>query len=108
MPLFQEKRIQFEARQVPTLTDKNDIVAYVADCIAIADWCGGKSLMMHAPGEPYCDGDPGYDHIELADGERARPGEWIARTVRGGWLVTDEETMRLYYEQVEAPSNAVD
>lgn len=94
MPKFRKKPVIIEARQVPTpppdggAIEGPGIVEYVEACVALAEWCGGRSYAMHSGNEPnyYYPGDPGTDHIIIPTKEgdmRADVGDWIIRGVAG-------------------------
>jgi hypothetical protein len=86
--------------------DLRGVEQYITDCIAIAEWCGGRSYMMHTGYEPnyYYDGDPGFDHILVptAEGDQlARQGDWIVCDLMGGFFPCRAEAFGRLYESCE-------
>lgn len=110
MPLFRKKPVVIEARRVPEFDD-SDVVAYVSQCVGLADWCGGRSYMMHSEVDDqhhrsrYYDGDPGYDHILIPtlEGDMcARPGDWIIKGVNGEYYPCKPDIFEKTYEAVDS------
>ena len=104
MGMFRKKPVVIEARQVPTwpeppyIVGNNDIGKYVDECVALAEWCGGRSYMMHS------DGDEGHDHILIPTLEgdmEARPGDWIIKGVAGEFYPCKPDIFEQTYEPVD-------
>lgn len=96
MPYFRKKPVVIEARQVPHSHDgEGSIAAHLEECVELAEWCGGRSYMMHSPG------DEGEDHILIPtlEGEMmALPGDYIIRRVKGEFYPIKEEIFLATYE----------
>lgn len=86
-----EVRLYSESRRVEGIRLDEDIVSYVDRVINLAQWCGGRSYMMHSDSDSrYYPDDPGVDHIVVPtpSGEvRAFVDEWIIRAMDGTFSV---------------------
>jgi L-alanine-DL-glutamate epimerase-like enolase superfamily enzyme len=91
MPHFRRKAV-IEARRVPVydevstdvLDTKSNVVGYVKECIAIAEWCGGTSHMLHS------EGDAGHVHIAVP--VHTATGQWTVNALPGEWIVKHGDT----------------
>ena len=81
------------------------VFEFVDLCCSLAEWCGGKSYMMHdGPDYRYYEGDPGYDHILIPTLEgdmRARPGDYLIKGVQDEFYPCDPAIFEQTYEAVE-------
>jgi hypothetical protein len=93
---YRKKPVVIEAVQVPTY-DPENVVVFVDECIALADWCGGVSRMMNEDDEH---GGPHID-IETMEGTmRADSGDWIIRGVAGEFYPCKPHIFEATYEPV--------
>jgi hypothetical protein len=101
---YRKKPVVIEAERLPTAEDQdNDIIAYVDRCVALAEWCGGRSYMMHTNEEPSFTGDSGKDRIEIETLEgtmSANPGDWIIKGVNGEFYPCKPDIFAKTYEPV--------
>ncbi|MFD3835338.1 hypothetical protein ACFWWC_03650 [Streptomyces sp. NPDC058642] len=108
MGKFRKKPVEIEARRVPTYPQprgrETSIAAYVNECVALAEWCGGRSHMMN-------DADSGIeDHILIHTPEgdmRALPGDWVIRGVKGEFYPCKPDIFAATYEPVMSGSAPV-
>lgn len=98
---YRKKPVVIEAREVPRYPQprgmETSIVAYVDECVALAEWCGGRSHMMNAP-----DSEIG-DHILIPTLEgdmRALPGDFIIKGVQGEFYPCKPDIFEATYEAV--------
>lgn len=107
MPHFRKRPVVIEARLVPTWTDDR-VAEFVAEAVALAEWCGGKSHLM-AEDEPAFDGAPvvgPYLSVPTLEGEMiARSGDYIIRGVAGEFYPRKPSIFEATYEQVELEFN---
>ena len=104
MPEFRKKPVVIEARQLPTYQPA-EVTGYLAECIALAEWCNGVGHMMLADDEP--SPDPRIDvtgpHvvIDTLEGPHAAlPGDWIIRGVAGEFYPCKPDIFAATYEPV--------
>ena len=94
---FRKKPVVIEAVRVPALHGEDDprsITDYVAECVAVAAWCSGKSQMMDPP-----EGVEFGIYIATLEGEmRADPGDWIIRGVQGEFYPCKPDIFDATYE----------
>ena len=82
MKKYRKKPVVVEACRVPDLyieDDPRSISDYLDECVTLAEWCDGISMMMDPP--------MGMDYgiyIPTLEGTMcASPGDWIIRGVEG-------------------------
>ncbi len=93
-----------EAALVPTY-DGRDVSGYLADSLAIAEWCGGVShMMLDEPSEEH----PSGPHITIPmidSGEfRALPGLFILKDEAGRCTPGLPQNFKRHWSPVEEPS----
>lgn len=93
---YRKKPVVIEAAQVPTW-DPENAVAFVDECISLAEWCGGVSRMMNEADEH---GGPRIDITTLEGTMRADPGDWIIRGVAGEFYPCKPAIFEATYEPV--------
>jgi len=104
MAFFRKKPVVIEARQLPSYADRNDYenfkyptLEYVDECIEIAEWCGGKSFMMHDEQEEHLD----HILIPTLEGDmKASPKDWIIKGVNGEFYPCKPDIFEKTYELV--------
>lgn len=114
---YRKKPVKIEAWQLPVWGHPNnvgserpspdspvfDVVKYVNECIAIAEWCGGISQMMLTDDEPSPNDirDLYGSHmlVPTLEGQMiARPGDWIIKGVKGEFYPCKPEIFAASYE----------
>lgn len=104
MGRYRKKPVEIEARRVPIYDEATSVTDYVDECIDLAEWCNGRSDMMHSPG------DEGHDHIAIPTLEgtmEALPGDWIIRGVQGELYPCKPDVFDATYDPVGANEGTV-
>lgn len=91
---YRKKPIIIEAKQVPTY-EAQRVVAYVDECVALAEWCGGKSYMMEQANSD------NHILIPTLEGDmKAKSGDFIIKGVKGEFYPCKPDIFEATYEPV--------